>query len=91
MRIESYNQIQQIYQKQRINKSQAVSQASQTDMLQISSLGKEFQTAKAAVKNCPDIREDITAPIKAKIDNGTYSVDTGSFAEKLMQKYEEMR
>lgn len=91
MRIESYNQIQQIYQKQRLNKSKSVAQSAQTDMLQISSLGKDIQTAKAAVKNCPDIREDITAPIKAKIDNGTYSVDNASFAEKLMQKYAELR
>lgn len=90
MRIESYNQIQQIYQKQRVNKSKSVSQSAQTDMLQISSLGKDFQTAKAAVKKSPDIREDITAPIKAKIDNGTYDVDTASFAEKLMQKYAEL-
>lgn len=90
MRIESYNQIQQIYQKQRINKTQAVQQASQADMVQISSLGKDIQTAKAAVKNCPDIREELTAPIKAKIDNGTYDVDTASFAEKLLQKYSEM-
>lgn len=90
MRIESYNQIQQIYQKQRVNKSQAAHQASQSDMLQISSLGKDFQTAKAAVKNCPDIREELTAPIKTKIENGTYDVDTASFAEKLMQKYAEL-
>ena len=90
MRIESYNQIQQIYQKQRVNKSKSVSQASQSDMLQISSLGKDFQTAKAAVKNSPDIREDITAPIKAKIEKGTYDVDTASFAEKLMKKYAEL-
>ncbi len=90
MRIESYNQIQQIYQKQRVSKSKSVSQTAQTDMLQISSLGKDFQTAKAAVKNCPDIREDVTAPIKAKIDNGTYDVEAASFAEKLMQKYAEL-
>ena len=59
--------------------------------VQISSFGKDIQTAKAAVAGSPDIREELTAPIKAKIQNGTYSVDNGSFAEKLLQKYEEMR
>ena len=59
--------------------------------LQISSQGKDFQTAKAAVAAAPDIREELTAPIKARIQNGTYGVDNASFAEKLLQKQEEMR
>lgn len=46
---------------------------------------------KLALAGSSDIREDVTAPIKAKIDAGTYEVDMGSFADKLMQKYEEMR
>ena len=53
--------------------------------------GKDFQTAKAAVAAAPDIREELTAPIKARIQNGTYGVDNASFAEKLLQKQEEMR
>ena len=65
--------------------------ASHTDRLQISSQGKDFQTAKAAVAAAPDIREELTAPIKARIQNGTYGVDNASFAEKLLQKQEEMR
>ena len=52
---------------------------------------KDFQTAKAAVAAAPDIREELTAPIKARIQNGTYGVDNASFAEKLLQKQEEMR
>ena len=91
MRIEAYNQIQQLYQTRKVNKTQQQSRVSATDQLQISSIGRDIQTAKAAVASAPDIREDITAAIKTKIDNGTYAVDTASFAEKLLQKYEEMR
>ena len=47
--------------------------------------------AKAAVQASGDIREEVGAPLKAKIDNGTYEVDHASFAEKLLEKYEEMR
>ncbi|MCM1045537.1 MAG: flagellar biosynthesis anti-sigma factor FlgM [Candidatus Gastranaerophilales bacterium] len=94
MRIEAYTQVQQLYQSQKVKKSQqagGVAHASQEQMVQISSLGKDIQTAKAAVASAPDIREELTAPIKAKIDNGTYQVSAESFADKLLQKYEEMR
>jgi negative regulator of flagellin synthesis FlgM len=54
-------------------------------------MGKDFQTAKAAVAAAPDIREDLTASIKEKVQNGTYSVDNDTFADKLLKKYEEVR
>ena len=91
MRIEAYTQVQQLYQSQKLSRTQKTKTASHTDRLQISSQGKDFQTAKAAVAAAPDIREELTAPIKARIQNGTYGVDNASFAEKLLQKQEEMR
>lgn len=91
MRIEAYTQVQQLYQSQKVSRTQKTQTASHADRLQISSQGKDFQTAKAAVAAAPDIREELTAPIKARIQNGTYGVDNASFAEKLLQKQEEMR
>ncbi len=91
MRIEAYNQVQQLYQTKHTGKTQKSAAAGRTDRLQISSFGKDIQTAKAAVASAPDIREELTAPIKAKIQDGTYEVSNESFAEKLMQKYMEMR
>ena len=91
MRIEAYNQVHQIYQAGKVNKTRQTGSVSHTDKLQFSSLGKEIGTAQAALAAAPDIREELTAPIKAQIQNGTYSVDNASFAAKLLQKYEEMR
>lgn len=91
MRIEAYTQVQQLYQSQKVNRSQKIGREAQSDKVQISSFGKDIQAAKAAVAGTPDIREELTAPIKAKIQNGTYSVSNGSFADKLLAKYEEMR
>lgn len=91
MRVEAYNKVTQLYQSQKIVKEQKTSNAAMSDKLQISSLGKEIQAAKNALAGCPDVREDLTAPIKEKIANGTYHVDAGAFAEKLLKKYEEMR
>lgn len=91
MRIEAYTQVQQLYQTKKVNKTQKAGSASRADEVQISSFGKDIQVAKAAVAGSPDIREDLTAPVKAQIQNGTYGVDNSAFAEKLLQKYEEMR
>lgn len=91
MRIEAYGQVQHLYQTKKVNKTQQSGSVSFSDQIQISSLGKDFQTARAAVAESPDIREELTASIKSKVQNGTYQVDNAAFAEKLLQKYEEMR
>lgn len=89
MRIEAYNQIQQIYKPQKTQKTaQTAKTTSFSDNLQISSIGKDIQTAKQAVANAPDVREEITAPLKASIAAGTYNVSSESFADKLLEKYQ---
>lgn len=91
MRIEAYTQVQQVYSNKKVSQTQKASSTPHTDQLQISSFGKEIQAAKAALAGTPDVREELTAPIKAQVQSGVYSVDNASFAEKLIQKYEEMR
>lgn len=91
MRIEAYNQVQQLYNTKKPGQLRKTAGARFSDQLQISSLGKDIQTAKAAVAASPDVREDVTAPIKASIAAGTYQVSVESFADKLLEKYEEMR
>lgn len=89
MRIEAYNQIQQIYKPAQTKKTSSVSKTgSFADNLQISSIGKDIQTAKQAVASAPDVREEITAPLKASIAAGTYNVSSESFADKLLEKYQ---
>lgn len=91
MRIESYTQVQQLYNTKKPAKLQGKSKLTASDQIQISSIGKDIQTAKNAVAASDDIREELTAPIKAGIANGTYQVSGDSFAEKLMKKYEEIQ
>lgn len=88
MRIEAYTQVQQLYNTKKTAKAPKAQSVSAYDKIQISSIGKDFQTAKAAVAAGSDIREDLIAPIKAGINNGTYRVSGESFAEKLLQEYE---
>ena len=89
MRIEAYNAVSQIYSAKKTGKVNNVASAYGRDQVQISSIGKDIQTAKAAVANSSDIRSEITEPIKAAIANGTYNVSNDDFASKLLAKYEE--
>ncbi len=91
MRIEAYTQVQKLYETKKTLKTQAKNQVSASDQLQISGMGRDFHIAKQAVAGSADIREDVAASIKAKISSGSYEVSTESFADKLMQKFEEMR
>ncbi len=87
MRIQSYIQVQQMYNTQKTTRTQKSAQTSFSDKLQISTMGKDIQTAKAALANTSDIREDKIADIKAAIQDGTYEVSGESFADKLLEKY----
>ncbi len=87
MRIDAYNQISQVYGVKGKVKTQQVNRSSQTDKLEISSLGREMQIAKQAVKNAPDVRMDRVEQLKSQMNDGTYNVDTGNFADMLLQKF----
>lgn len=87
MRIDAYAQVQQLYQTKKTQKTQQANRPSFADKLQISSMGKDIQTAKTAVAQSPDVRSEVTAPIKAQIQSGTYNVSGESFAEKILEKY----
>lgn len=87
MRIQSYIQVQQLYNTQKTNRTQKSAQTSFSDKLQISTMGKDIQTAKAALANTSDIREDRIADIKSAIQDGTYEISGESFADKLLERY----
>lgn len=88
MRIEAYNQVAQIY-GTRKNSRTTGTQASAMgrDEVQISHYGRDLQVAKQAVRDASDVREDKVAEMKAKISSGSYSVDTGDFADLLLEKF----
>lgn len=91
MRIEAYNQVQQLYNTKKTSQVKKTGSLSFADQVEISSMGKDIQNAKSAVAQAPDVREDVTAPIKADVLAGTYNVSAQKFADKLLAKYEEMR
>ena len=92
MRIETYNQVAQIYQGSKSGKAQKVYGASAgRDEVTISRAGYDYQIAKQAVAEASDIREDKVAQLKARVESGSYKVDSGDFAGKLLEKYYAMQ
>ena len=89
--IDAVNQIQQVYGTNKTRRPVKTSSVSYgRDGVEISTIGKDIQTAKKAVNDASDIREDKVASLKAQIANGTYNVSAESFADKLMKKFEEL-
>lgn len=90
MRIDAYNQIAQLYGVQNSYNAQKNDNAAQSgsDELSISQTAYDYQTAKAAVSESSDVREDRIADLKARIQSGTYSVSPEKLADKLLEKYE---
>jgi len=89
MRIDTYNTVANLYQLNQTKKTKSAYGAAAygKDEVSISRKGKDFQIAKQAVANASDVREDKVAELKAKINAGTYQVDAGDFASKLLEKY----
>lgn len=88
MRIDAYNQVNQIYKAVGSVKSDKVQKTSKRDKVEISSFGKAYQVAKQAVASAPDVRQDKIADIKERIQNGTYDVSPEAFADKLLSDYD---
>ena len=87
MRIEAYNQVTQIYNSSKASKVKEANGAGKRDEVQISQAGRDYQVAKQAVSEAADIRADKVAQLKAEMEAGSYKVETGDFAAKLMEKY----
>jgi negative regulator of flagellin synthesis FlgM len=88
MRVEAYNQVAQLYNREKTQKVQSTKQlGSRRDEVQISSMGRDYQIAKQAVADASDIREDRVAQLKERLDSGNYNVDMNDFANKLLEKY----
>jgi len=91
MRIEAYTQVQQLYKTSTTKAGATKKSQAASDQLELSTMGKDYRVAKQAVAAAPDVREDVTAPLKKSINAGTYQVSNETFADKLLAKYEEMR
>ena len=86
MRIDSMNQVSQVYRMNKAKKVNTAYQASVGDRVEISQLGRDLQIAKKAVSAAPDVREDKVAAMKEALAGG-YSVSDNDIADKLLESF----
>ena len=60
--------------------------AAQVDTVTLSEGARSLATARAAVQNASDVRDDKVAEIKQRISDGTYQVPTRVLARKLLDQ-----
>ncbi len=87
MRIESLNQVSQLYKANATGVAKHTDNVSGADKVEISRQAKDLQFAKAAVKASEDIRVDKVNSIKQQIASGTYRVSNEQIADKLVNHY----
>ncbi|TCK62109.1 flagellar biosynthesis anti-sigma factor FlgM [Seleniivibrio woodruffii] len=59
--------------------------ASGTDSVSFSDSARLLSSVKNGVKSSPDVRTDLVADLKNRIENGTYNVSGRQVAEKIVQ------
>lgn len=90
MRIDGIQKVAQLYNNNTVKKTEKKKADLSKDNLQISQAGRDYQTAKKAVSEAPDVREDLVADIKSRMEAGTYEVSAEAFAEKVIARYNQM-
>lgn len=81
------NQVMRVYKAQRAYKTESVGAQNAPDRkdgVQLSFESSDIEKVKQVVANLPDIRDDLVAPISAKVSSGEYRVDPKEVADKIL-------
>lgn len=87
MRIDAFNKISQLYQKNNVKSTAKTKNTSFSDMLEISQTGKDYQVTKQVVARTPDVREERVHDIKRRMELGTYDISMEQLADQLVESY----
>lgn len=87
MRIDAYNQVGQVYQATKPKRTAMTGETGNTEHYQVSKSGKDYQIAKNALSDLPDVREDKVKEFKEALASGTYNVSSQEIAESMVSKF----
>ena len=87
MRVDAINQISQIYKPAGTKKVERAGEVKSRDAYEISQSAKDYQVAKKAVSEAPDVREEKVAQLKEALASGNYNVSAQEIAEKIVSNY----
>ena len=61
-------------------------QAIKSDTVVISETAKRIQAAQSQLETIPDVRSEMVADIKRRIEDGTYEIKPDKIAEKMIRE-----
>lgn len=70
----------------RVEYSLPVNPAVRQDRLELSPEARHLNAIRQRVASIPDVRMDRINELKAKIQNGTYQVDSNEVAQKMLER-----
>lgn len=91
MRIDAYNQVNQLYKATNIKNIKKSNSDYRSDKVELSTQGADYQLVKKVMAETPDVREDLVSNLKSRIDAGQYQVSAEDFAEKIISNYKQKR
>jgi negative regulator of flagellin synthesis FlgM len=83
MRIDSYMQVNQLYNTNKAKSKAKKNDAATKDSLEISDFGSVYHVAKQAVSQGSDVRNEKIKEIQAQMAAGTYNVTIEDVADKM--------
>lgn len=86
MRIDTYLQVNQLYNTNKTKSSASYNTESRRDSLEISDFGNAYQVAKQAAQGGTPVRSAKVQEIKAQLAAGTYNVSLEDVADKMADK-----
>lgn len=87
MRVDAINQIYGSYKSKTTAKPNQVEKAKGKDKVEFSSFARDYATIQKKMSETPDVREDLVADIKQRIQNNTYNVSAKDVASKILTGY----
>lgn len=63
---------------------EAARDTAKRDTVNISTQGRDIRQAVKIAKSAPDVREDKITAIRARIENGTYEIESEKIAAKMI-------
>lgn len=84
MRVDAINHVSQLYKPANAKKTGKAGEIGKQDAYEISQSAKDYQVAKKAVAEAPEIRGEEVARLKEALSSGTYNVSSQEIAEKMV-------
>lgn len=67
------------------SKSQPSSQVNEGDKVVLSPRAREVQEIRKMLAEIPEVREDLVAELKGRVESGTYKVDSAKIAARMLE------